>query len=139
MAENPLEVVRKQLDLIGELANIEPNVIAQLKNSRRVIEVSMPVNMDDERIEVFTGYRVHHCRWRGPYKGGIRYHPGVGLDEVKALAAWMTFKTAVVDIPYGGAKGGVICDPRKLSTTELEHVTRRYTSMIRDDIGPFRD
>ncbi|MEM4245757.1 MAG: Glu/Leu/Phe/Val dehydrogenase [Candidatus Bathyarchaeia archaeon] len=139
MNENPLESVRRQLDIIGELANIEPEIIAQLKNSRRVIEVSMPVRMDDGRMEVFTGYRVHHCRWRGPYKGGIRYHPNVNLDEVKALAAWMTFKTAVVDIPYGGAKGGVVCDPKALSVNELERLTRRYTSMIRDDIGPFRD
>ncbi|WP_455364129.1 Glu/Leu/Phe/Val family dehydrogenase [[Eubacterium] cellulosolvens] len=139
MSESPLDTVRKQLDLIGELANIDTNVIAQLKKPRRVIEVSMPIRVKDGNVEVLTGYRVHHCRWRGPYKGGIRYHPNVDLDEVKALAAWMTFKTAVIDIPYGGAKGGVVCDPRKISPAELEHITRRYTSMIRDDIGPFRD
>ncbi|MGC8960843.1 MAG: Glu/Leu/Phe/Val family dehydrogenase [Candidatus Bathyarchaeia archaeon] len=139
MAENPLRAVEEQLDFIGELIKVEPSVIAQLKKPRRVIEVSIPVRMDDGHVEVFTGYRVHHCRWRGPYKGGIRYHPRVDLDEVKALAAWMTFKTAVVDLPYGGAKGGVICDPRKLSMGEVERLTRRYTSMIRDDIGPFVD
>ena len=139
LSESPLDTVRKQLDLIGELANIDTNVIAQLKKPRRVIEVSMPIRVKDGNVEVLTGYRVHHCRWRGPYKGGIRYHPNVDLDEVKALAAWMTFKTAVIDIPYGGAKGGVVCDPRKISPAEVEHITRRYTSMIRDDIGPFRD
>ncbi len=88
---------------------------------------------------VFTGYRVQHNKARGPYKGGVRYHPSVDLDEVKALAAWMTFKTAVVDIPYGGAKGGVVCDPKRLSSGEVERLTRRYTAMIMDEIGPFKD
>ncbi|MCW3976241.1 MAG: Glu/Leu/Phe/Val dehydrogenase [Candidatus Bathyarchaeota archaeon] len=139
MTRNPLDTVRGQLDFIGELAKIEPSVIEQLKNSRKVIEVSLPVRMDDGKVEVFTGYRVHYCSWRGPYKGGIRYHPTANLDEVKALAAWMTFKTAVVDLPYGGSKGGVICNPQELSIFELERLTRRYTSMICDDIGPFKD
>jgi glutamate dehydrogenase/leucine dehydrogenase len=134
-----LDTVRGQLDFIGELTKIEPSVIEQLKNSRRVIEVSLPVRMDDGKVKVFTGYRVHHCSWRGPYKGGIRYHPTANLDEVKALAAWMTFKTAVVDLPYGGSKGGVICSPQELSVFELERLTRRYTSMIMDVIGPFKD
>ena len=139
MTENLLDVVSEQLELIGELARVDPSVIEQLKYPRKVLEVSVPVRMDDEKIKVFIGYRVQHNYWRGPYKGGIRYHPIVNLDEVKALAAWMTLKTAVVDIPYGGAKGGVACDPKGLSIGELERLTRRYTSMIIDDIGPFRD
>ncbi len=139
MDESPLKTIEQQLDMISELAEIESSVIAQLKLPRRVIEVSIPIRMDNREVNVFRGYRVHHCRWRGPYKGGIRYHPAVDLDEVKALAAWMSFKTAVVDIPYGGAKGGVICNPSKLSQTELEHLTRRYISMISEDIGPFKD
>ncbi len=139
MTENPFDVVKRQLDLTGELAEVDPDVIEQLKHPRKVIEVSVPVRMDSGEVKVFIGYRVQHNYWRGPYKGGIRYHPIVNLDEVKALAAWMTFKTAVVDIPYGGAKGGVACDPRRLSIGELERLTRRYTVMIADDIGPFRD
>lgn len=125
--------------MIGELAEVDPSVIEQLKHPRKVLEVSVPIRMDSGEVKVFIGYRVQHNYWRGPYKGGIRYHPIVNLDEVKALAAWMTFKTAVVDIPYGGAKGGVACDPRELSIGELERLTRRYTAMIIDDIGPFRD
>jgi glutamate dehydrogenase/leucine dehydrogenase len=139
MTENSLENVRKHLDLIGQLAQVDPSVIEQLKFPRKVLEVSVPISMDNGGVKVFTGYRVQHNYWRGPYKGGIRYHPIVDLDEVKALAALMTFKTAVLDIPYGGAKGGVACDPKKLTMKELEHLTRRYISMIIDDIGPFRD
>lgn len=139
MTENPFDVVKRQLDLIGELAEVDPDVIEQLKHPRKVLEVSAPIRMDSGEVKVFIGYRVQHNYWRGPYKGGIRYHPIVNLDEVKALAAWMTFKTAVVDIPYGGAKGGVACNPRELSIGELERLTRRYTAMIIDDIGPFRD
>ena len=139
MTENPFDVVKRQLDLIGELAEVDRDVIEQLKHPRKVLEVSVPIRMDSGEVKVFIGYRVQHNYWRGPYKGGIRYHPIVNLDEVKALAAWMTFKTAVVDIPYGGAKGGVACNPRGLSIGELERLTRRYTAMIIDDIGPFRD
>jgi len=139
LTENPFDVVKRQLDLIGELAEVDRDVIEQLKHPRKVLEVSVPIRMDSGEVKVFIGYRVQHNYWRGPYKGGIRYHPIVNLDEVKALAAWMTFKTAVVDIPYGGAKGGVACNPRGLSIGELERLTRRYTAMIIDDIGPFRD
>lgn len=136
---NPFDEVIRQLDKTAELIDLDPNVLEQLKHPRRIVMVSVPVRMDDGRIKVFTGCRVQHNMWRGPYKGGIRYHPSVTLEEVTALAAWMTFKTAVVDIPYGGAKGGVVCDPKKLSKGELERLTRRYTSMIMDEIGPFKD
>ncbi|MEM3589941.1 MAG: Glu/Leu/Phe/Val dehydrogenase [Candidatus Bathyarchaeia archaeon] len=136
---NPYDVVLRRMDEIAERIGIDPNVLEILKHPRRILIVSAPVRMDDGSVRVFTGYRVQHNKARGPYKGGVRYHPSVDLDEVKALAAWMTFKTAVVDIPYGGAKGGVLCDPRRLSLGELERLTRRYTSMIMDEIGPFKD
>ena len=136
---NPFEIVRRQLDYLAEIMDLDHDVLEQLKHPRRVVSVSVPIRMDSGEVQVFTGHRVQYNLWRGPYKGGIRYHPEVNLDEVKALAAWMTFKTAVVDIPYGGAKGGVVCDPSKLSKREVEKITRRYTAMIFDDIGPFRD
>jgi glutamate dehydrogenase/leucine dehydrogenase len=137
--ENPFETVKRQLDQLAEIIGLDRDVLEQLKHPRRIIIVSVPIRMDDGRVQVYTGYRVQYNPWRGPYKGGIRYHPEVNLDEVKALAAWMTFKTAVVDIPYGGAKGGVACDPKRLSSEELERLTRRYTAMLAEDIGPFRD
>jgi glutamate dehydrogenase/leucine dehydrogenase len=136
---NPFEEANKQIERVAKRVGINEDIIEQLKHPRRVLIVSVPVRMDDGRIKVFTGYRVQHNMWRGPYKGGIRYHPSVDLDEVKALAMWMTFKTAVVDIPYGGAKGGIVCDPKNLSKGELERLTRRYTAMIMDEIGPFKD
>jgi len=95
--------------------------------------------MDNGRVKVFTGYRVQYNMWRGPYKGGIRYHPFADLDEMKALVAWMMFKTAVVDLPFGGAKEDVVCNPKELSLGELERITRRYIAMIVDEIGPFKD
>ncbi|MEM4188691.1 MAG: Glu/Leu/Phe/Val dehydrogenase [Candidatus Hadarchaeum sp.] len=110
-----------------------------MKYPRREIIVSVPIRMDNGEIKVFTGYRVQHCHARGPFKGGIRYHPKVDLDEVKALAMWMTWKCAVVDIPYGGAKGGIAVDTKQLSRGEIERLTRRYTAMLFDDIGPFKD
>jgi glutamate dehydrogenase (NAD(P)+) len=110
-----------------------------LRNPRRTLEVAIPTRMDDGSIRVFTGYRVHHNTSRGPSKGGIRYHPAVTLDEMKALAMWMTWKCSVVNIPYGGAKGGVIVDPKSLSRSELERMTRRYASEILPLIGPERD
>ena len=136
---NPFEEVKKQIDIIREKADIDPSVADQLKHPRQIIIVSIPIKMDNKDLKIFTGYRVQYNMWRGPYKGGIRYHPSVELDEVKALAAWMTFKTSVVDIPYGGAKGGIVCDPKTMSCTELERLIRRYTSMIMDVIGPFKD
>jgi glutamate dehydrogenase/leucine dehydrogenase len=136
---NPFEEVKKQINIVREKADIDSTVADQLKHPRQIITVSIPIKMDNDDLKIFTGYRVQYNMWRGPYKGGIRYHPSVELDEVKALAAWMTFKTSVVDIPYGGAKGGIICDPKTMSCTELERLTRRYTSMIMDVIGPFKD
>jgi len=136
---NPFDAVKKQLDIVGEKLKLDPSFIERLKHPRRIIVVSLPVRMDDGKMKVFTGYRVQYDMLRGPFKGGIRYHPGVNLDEVKALAAWMTWKCAVVDIPYGGAKGGVACNPKELSRNELERITRRYTAMILDEIGPYKD
>ena len=136
---NSFDEVKKQLDIVGEKLKLDPSFIERLKHPRRIIVVSVPVRMDNGKIKIFTGYRVQYDMLRGPFKGGIRYHPRVDLDEVKALAAWMTWKCAVVDIPYGGAKGGVACNPKELSRNELERITRRYTAMILDEIGPYKD
>lgn len=136
---NPYENVKKQIDEAKELVNFDPEVVEILKYPQKVIEVSIPMRMDDGKIKIFHGYRVQHNNYRGPYKGGLRYHPGVNLDEVKALAAWMTFKCAVADIPFGGAKGGIIVDPRTLSARELEHLTRGYIDKIYTEIGPYKD
>ncbi len=119
--------------------NLEPALLEVFRTPKRILTVAVPVRMDDGDVEVFTGYRVHHSLARGPAKGGIRYHPDVTIDEVKALAMWMAWKCAVVDIPYGGAKGGVAVDPRRLSEGELERLTRRYASEILPFIGPERD
>jgi glutamate dehydrogenase (NAD(P)+) len=121
------------------LLKLDPGVHAILREPKRALEVSVPVKMDNGSLKVFKGYRVHHNLNRGPGKGGIRYHPEVTLEEIKALAALMTWKCAVVDIPYGGAKGGVICDPKKLSLKELEGLTRRYTSELIPLLGPEKD
>jgi glutamate dehydrogenase/leucine dehydrogenase len=121
------------------LPTIKKGLIDFLKRPARSIIVEFPIEMEDGSVQTFTGYRVLHSRVRGPGKGGIRYHPDVNLDEVRALAAWMTWKCAVVDIPYGGAKGGVACDPKKLSETVLRRITRRYISELGDNIGPFED
>jgi glutamate dehydrogenase (NAD(P)+) len=128
-----------QLDQAARIMNLDASVHEILRNPKRTLEVSVPVRMDDGAVKVFTGYRVHHNTSRGPSKGGIRYHPGVNLNEVKALAMWMTWKCAVVGIPYGGAKGGVVVDPKALSRRELEGLTRRYASEILPLIGPERD
>jgi glutamate dehydrogenase (NAD(P)+) len=129
----------EQLDQAARIMNLDPNVHEVLRSPKRTLEVAIPIRLDDDTVKVFTGYRVHHNTSRGPSKGGIRYHPGVNLDEVKALAMWMTWKCAVVSIPYGGAKGGVVVDPKKLSLQELERLTRRYASEILPLIGPERD
>ena len=136
---NVFENALKQFDAAAEVLELSANQVAMIKQPRRVIEVKLPARMDDSRIEVFTGYRVQHNIARGPSKGGVRFHPGVNLDEVKALAFWMTFKCAVVDVPFGGGKGGVICDPSKLSLGELEHVARRYFAEMIDIFGPDQD
>ncbi len=139
LRENPYELAKGQLKRVGEIFALDPNLIRVLAQCKKAIEVSVPVQMDDGSIEVFAGYRVTHNIARGPSKGGIRYHPDVSLDEVKSLAMWMTWKCALMGLPFGGAKGGVVCDPKRLSRTELERMTRRYTSEIINDIGPERD
>src|SRR5919199_1769582 len=128
-----------QLDEAAELMGLTPGVHEILRNPKRALIVSVPFRMDDGSTRVYQGYRVHHNVTRGPAKGGIRYHPSVGLDEVKALAMWMTWKCAIAGIPFGGAKGGISVDPRGLSRGELERMTRRYASEILPLIGPERD
>ncbi|MEW5701140.1 MAG: Glu/Leu/Phe/Val dehydrogenase [Candidatus Zixiibacteriota bacterium] len=129
----------RQFDDAAKLLKLDPGLLDVIKRPRRSIILELPVTMDDGSLRIFTGYRVQHSVIRGPGKGGIRYHPGVTLDEVQALAAWMTFKCAVVGIPFGGAKGGITCDPHKMSKGELERLTRRYTAELMDVIGPDRD
>ncbi|HZM71092.1 MAG TPA: Glu/Leu/Phe/Val dehydrogenase, partial [Candidatus Cryosericum sp.] len=136
---NPFEIAAAQFDTAAEHLKLEPWLRAVLKAPKRQLIVSIPTKMDDGSIHVFEGYRVQHSMARGPAKGGIRYHPNVTLDEVKALASWMTWKCAVVNIPYGGGKGGVVCDPKKMSIRELENMTRRYAFEISIIIGPERD
>lgn len=129
----------RQLEAAAHYLNLDRSLLEILKHPRRELTVNFPVKMDDGSIRVFTGYRVHHNPARGPAKGGIRYHPEVTLDEVRALAMWMTWKCAVVNIPYSGAKGGVVCDPKRLSIHELENLTRRYITEISMLIGPESD
>jgi glutamate dehydrogenase (NAD(P)+) len=139
LRENPFELARQQLRRVGEIFDIDPNLVRVLSKCKKALEVSIPVQMDDRSIRVFTGYRVTHNIARGPSKGGIRYHQNVTLDEVKSLAMWMTWKCALMGLPFGGAKGGVVCDPKTFSAKELERMTRRYTSEIINEIGPERD
>jgi glutamate dehydrogenase (NAD(P)+) len=136
---NPWAVAQQQFDLAAEHLKLDPGIRQVLREPRRALTVTFPVKMDDGTVRVFTGYRVQHNLGRGPAKGGIRYHQNVSIDEVKALAMWMTWKCAVVGIPYGGGKGGVIVDPKKLSLKELEALTRRFTTEISVLIGPERD
>ena len=133
--DNVLQVVQNAADILG----YSDDEIEAVKYPERELKVSLPVKMDDGSTRVFEGYRVQHSTARGAAKGGVRFHPDVNINEVKALAAWMTFKCAVVDIPYGGGKGGIVCDPSKLSMKELEAVTRRYTAAIAPFIGPNQD
>ena len=136
---NPLDAARHQLDIAAESLSLDASIHEVLKHPKRSLIVSLPVKMDDGTVEVFNGCRVQHSDALGPFKGGVRYHPNVTLDEITALAILMTWKCAVIDIPYGGAKGGVCCDPKEMSPRELEHLTRRYATMILDLIGPYRD
>ena len=136
---NPYQMMLQQLDLVEKYTQIEPGIWAVLRQPERALEVSVPLTRDDGSVEVFSGYRVQYNSSRGPCKGGIRYHVGVTMDEVKALAGWMTWKCAVADVPYGGGKGGIACDPTQLSRSELERLTRRYTTRIFPLIGPQRD
>ncbi len=136
---NPFENALKQFNKAAQILKLTDNQIAMIKEPRRAIEVNLPVRMDDGSIRIFKGFRVQHSIVRGPAKGGIRFHPDVTLDEVKALAFWMTFKCAVVDIPFGGGKGGVVVDPKELSLTELENLSRRYIAEMAEIFGPNKD
>jgi len=136
---NPKDVALQQLGIAAEHLDLDSGIHEVLKHPKRALIVSLPVRMDNGSVRVFLGCRVQHNDARGPFKGGIRYHPDVTLDEVTALAMWMTWKCAVVDIPYGGAKGGVCCNPKEMSSHELERLTRRYATMLLDYIGPYRD
>lgn len=136
---NPYDNFLSVLDKAAKAIGMEENDYALIKYPERELKVAIPVKMDDGSVKVFEGYRVQHCTTRGPSKGGIRYHQDVNIDEVKALAAWMSFKCAVVNIPYGGAKGGIKVDPSTMSINELERLTRRYTAMILPIIGPEKD
>jgi glutamate dehydrogenase (NAD(P)+) len=139
LPENPLGIACAQLARVGEIFTVDPNLVRVLSECKKTVEVSVPVVMDDGTVRVFEAYRVVHNMTRGPAKGGIRYHPAVTRDEVKALAMWMTWKCALMALPFGGAKGGVVCDPKRLSTGELERLTRRYTTEIINEIGPEKD
>ena len=137
--DNPFEAMMSRFDRAAQLLDLEPGLYKVLRHAEKEITVSVPVLMDNGEVEVFTGYRVLYNTSRGPAKGGIRFDENVSMDEVKALAAWMTWKCAVVNLPFGGAKGGVICDPPKMSAGELERLTRRYTAGIIATLGPDSD
>jgi glutamate dehydrogenase (NAD(P)+) len=139
LLENPFDIARQQLRRVGQTFSIDPDLINVLSYCKKSVAVAIPIAMDNGSTATFEGFRVTHNIARGPSKGGIRYHPDVTLDEVKSLAMWMTWKCSLMGIPFGGAKGGVICDPKKLSVRELERLTRRYTSEIINEIGPEKD
>lgn len=136
---NPLSIAAQQFETAADYLKLDAGLREVLRRPRRSIALTLPVKMDDGGIRVFDAYRVQHSSIRGPCKGGIRYHPNITCDEVSALAAWMTWKCALVDVPFGGAKGGIACDPKHLSRNELEHLTRRYTYEIAALIGPDQD
>jgi glutamate dehydrogenase (NAD(P)+) len=138
-AESPFRIAQRQLRTVADVFEIDDDLVGILGACKKAVEVSIPTAMDDGSVRIFTGWRVTHNIARGPSKGGIRYHPGVTLDEVKALAMWMTWKCALMNLPFGGAKGGVVCDPKQLSQGELERMTRRFTSEIVNQIGPEKD
>jgi glutamate dehydrogenase (NAD(P)+) len=136
---NSFEVAKKQVDIAAQYLGLDPGSIEKLKHTKRELIVHFPVQMDDGNLRIFTGYRVQHNVARGPAKGGIRYHPDIDLDEMRALSMWMTWKSAVVNIPFGGAKGGVQCNPKEMSLHEIEHLTRRFTWEISMMLGPEQD
>jgi glutamate dehydrogenase/leucine dehydrogenase len=136
---NPFSVALEQLDEASKIIGIDKGMHDVLAQPKRILIVSIPTRMDNDEIHVFTGFRSQHNDARGPFKGGIRYHPQVSIDEVKALSMWMTWKCAIANIPYGGGKGGIICNPKQMSTGELERMTRRYAYAIADIIGPHTD
>ena len=137
--DNALDIAVQQLDQVAERINLDPSIHRRLQKPARSYIVSVPIRLDNGEVEVFEGYRVHHNTSRGPAKGGIRYHPDVTLEETTALSMWMTWKCAVVNIPYGGAKGGVACNPKIMSRPELQRLTRRYTSELINVFGPQTD
>ncbi len=139
LRENPFHIAQQQLRNVADVFEIDDRLVNVLRECKKAVEVSIPTHMDDGSVRAFTGYRVTHNVSRGPSKGGIRYHPDVTLDEVKALAMWMTWKCSLMRIPFGGAKGGIVCDPKAMSRPELERMTRRYTSEIINEIGPEKD
>jgi glutamate dehydrogenase (NAD(P)+) len=139
LKENPFRIAQQQLRKVADTFGIDDRLVNVLQECKKSVEVSVPTSMDDGSVRAFTGFRVTHNVARGPSKGGIRYHPDVTLDEVKALAMWMTWKCSLMGLPFGGAKGGVICDPKAISRGELERMTRRYTSEIVNLIGPEKD
>ena len=139
LKENPYEVARAQLRRVADVIGLDESLVRVLERCKKAVVVSIPTRMDDGKMEVFEGYRVQHSLARGPSKGGIRYHPDVTLDEVRALAMWMTWKCALTGIPFGGAKGGIACDPKSMSKGELERMTRRFASEIVNEIGPATD
>jgi glutamate dehydrogenase (NAD(P)+) len=139
LRENPFSLAQQQLHKVAETFGIDERLVNVLQECKKAVEVSIPTSLDDGSVRAFRGYRVTHNVSRGPSKGGIRYHPDVTLDEVKALAMWMTWKCSLMGLPFGGAKGGVTCDPKKMSRGELERMTRRFTSEIINEIGPEKD
>jgi glutamate dehydrogenase (NAD(P)+) len=139
LRENPFSLAQEQLYKVAETFGIDQSLVNVLQECKKAVEVSIPTSMDDGSVRAFTGYRVTHNIARGPSKGGIRYHPDVTADEVKALAMWMTWKCSLMGLPFGGAKGGVVCDPKAMSLGELERMTRRFTSEIINEIGPEKD
>ena len=136
---NPFEIAMRNFDTAADKLGLDENMRNRIKHPARALIVSIPVRMDDGRVRRFEGYRVQHSTMRGPAKGGVRYHPQVNLDEVKALATWMTWKCAISGIPYGGGKGGICCNPKEMSPAELERMTRRYIIEIMPIIGPEKD
>jgi glutamate dehydrogenase (NAD(P)+) len=139
LRENPFLLAQQQLHKVADTFGIDDRLVEVLKQCKKTVEVSIPTSMDDGSVRAFAGYRVTHNVSRGPSKGGIRYHPDVTQDEVKALAMWMTWKCSLMGLPFGGAKGGVVCDPKTMSSRELERMTRRFTSEIINEIGPEKD
>jgi glutamate dehydrogenase (NAD(P)+) len=137
--DNPFESMMSRFDRAAQLLHLDSDLYAVMRVPNRELKVYIPTRMDSGRIQVFEGFRVQHNFARGPAKGGIRYSPDVNIDEVRALAAWMTWKCAVVNVPFGGAKGGIICDPTQMSIGELERMTRRYAAELLDFIGPEKD
>src|SRR3989344_2404279 len=134
MTNNPWETAKKQLDAASEKIKVDPMLLQMLRNHDRDIQVSLPLKTDNGEVQIFKGYRLQHNNIRGPYKGGLRYHPEVSEDEVKALSFWMSIKNAVIDVPFGGGKGGIAVDPKKLSEHELKSLTKLFTRRIADFI-----